>query len=104
MTGWILTSTDPEMLLRMPAGATKTIGRTARADFIVDAALVSRVHCRLVADDDDQLTVEDLDSTNGTLRQRRARRSVGAANRRHAHDRARDVHGHAGLTTSACTP
>ena len=67
MSGWILTSTDPEIILRIPAGATKTIGREARADFVVDAGLVSRIHCRLVANADDQLTVEDLDSTNGTL-------------------------------------
>jgi len=43
------------------------VGRTARADFILDAALVSRVHCRLTADKSDQLVVEDLKSTNGTL-------------------------------------
>jgi pSer/pThr/pTyr-binding forkhead associated (FHA) protein len=67
MTGWILTSTEPEILLRIPAGATKTLGRTARADFVVDAALVSRVHCRLVSPNEEQLTVEDLGSTNGTL-------------------------------------
>jgi pSer/pThr/pTyr-binding forkhead associated (FHA) protein len=67
MPGWILTSTDPEILLRIPAGATKTIGREARADFVVDAALVSRIHCRLSSPDEEQLTVEDLDSTNGTL-------------------------------------
>ncbi len=66
MPGWILESTDPALVLRLPPGAVKTIGRTARADFIVDAALVSRVHCRLVADADDQLSVEDLGSTNGT--------------------------------------
>ena len=36
MSGWILTSTDPEILLRIPAGATKTIGRTTRADFVVE--------------------------------------------------------------------
>ena len=47
--------------------AIKTIGRTARADFIVDAALVSRLHCRLTADTSDQLVVEDLGSTNGTM-------------------------------------
>jgi pSer/pThr/pTyr-binding forkhead associated (FHA) protein len=43
----------------------KTVGRTARADFIIDAALVSRLHCRLEADDE-RLNVVDLDSTNGT--------------------------------------
>ena len=67
MPGWILTSTEPEILLRIPAGATKTLGRTARADFVVDAALVSRIHCRLASPDEEQLTVEDLGSTNGTL-------------------------------------
>jgi pSer/pThr/pTyr-binding forkhead associated (FHA) protein len=51
----------------LPPGTVKTVGRTARADFILDAALVSRVHCRLTADASDQLVVEDLDSTNGVL-------------------------------------
>jgi pSer/pThr/pTyr-binding forkhead associated (FHA) protein len=66
MPGWILTSGDPQLVLRLPSGAIKTLGRTARADFIVDAALVSRLHCRLTADRSDQLVVEDLESTNGT--------------------------------------
>jgi pSer/pThr/pTyr-binding forkhead associated (FHA) protein len=42
------------------------MGRAPTADFIVDAALVSRVHCRLVASED-ALEVEDLASTNGTF-------------------------------------
>ena len=68
MTGWILESTDDApVTLRLPAGSVKTLGRTARADFIVDAALVSRLHCRLTADRGGQLLVEDLGSTNGTL-------------------------------------
>jgi ABC transport system ATP-binding/permease protein len=68
MTGWVLRSHgDVEITLRLPAGAIKTIGRTTRADFIVDAALVSRVHCRLTADKSAQLLVEDLGSTNGTI-------------------------------------
>ncbi|MFI5179029.1 MAG: FHA domain-containing protein [Vicinamibacterales bacterium] len=67
MPGWILTSGEPPLTLRLPRGAVKTLGRTARADFIVDAALVSRVHCRLTADRSDQLVVEDLKSTNGTM-------------------------------------
>lgn len=68
MTGWMLQSAgEGSMTLRLPSGAIKTIGRTARADFIVDAALVSRIHCRLTADKTDQLVVEDLGSTNGTL-------------------------------------
>jgi pSer/pThr/pTyr-binding forkhead associated (FHA) protein len=66
MAGWILESTEPALTLRLPPGSVKTIGRTARADFIVDAALVSRLHCRLTADNADGLVVEDLESTNGT--------------------------------------
>jgi pSer/pThr/pTyr-binding forkhead associated (FHA) protein len=68
MAGWILQSTDESpIILRLTTGSIKTIGRTARADFIVDAALISRLHCRLTADRSDQLVVEDLGSTNGTL-------------------------------------
>ena len=64
MPGWILESRNPEVLLRVPPGVVKTIGRTSRADFILDAALVSRLHCR-VTSSKEALTVEDLDSTNG---------------------------------------
>ena len=68
MPGWILESSDElAITLRVPSGSIKTIGRTARADFIVDAALISRLHCRLTADKSDQLVVEDLGSTNGTM-------------------------------------
>jgi ABC transport system ATP-binding/permease protein len=65
---WILESTDAEtpLVFRMLPGSLKTMGRAARADFIVDAALVSRLHCRFAADDPDRLDVEDLGSTNGT--------------------------------------
>jgi len=63
MTGWTLESRNPEVLFRLPAGAVKTIGRDAKADFILDAALVSRVHCRVTSAE--KLTVEDLESTNG---------------------------------------
>jgi pSer/pThr/pTyr-binding forkhead associated (FHA) protein len=64
---WILESTDPEhpMVFRLLPGALKTMGRAARADFVVDAALVSRLHCRFTFADD-RLDVEDLGSTNGT--------------------------------------
>jgi pSer/pThr/pTyr-binding forkhead associated (FHA) protein len=68
MPGWILQSTDETpVTLRLPPGSVKTVGRTTGADFIVDAALVSRLHCRLRAEPDGQLVVEDLGSTNGTL-------------------------------------
>ena len=66
--GWILTTAGAEpVVLRLPPGAVKTVGRTARADFIVDAALVSRLHCKLSVTGTGDLVVEDLGSTNGTL-------------------------------------
>ena len=61
---WILRTADTTFRLR--SGAVKTVGRATGADFIVDAALVSRVHCQLTATDD-QLEVVDLSSTNGTF-------------------------------------
>ena len=68
MPGWTLRSTDESpVTFRLAAGTVKTVGRTARADFILDAALVSRLHCKLRADKSNQLVVEDLGSTNGTL-------------------------------------
>jgi pSer/pThr/pTyr-binding forkhead associated (FHA) protein len=67
MRGWILESaSEPAVTLRLGPDSTKTVGRAPAADFIVDAPLVSRVHCRLTADRSDQLVVEDLGSTNGT--------------------------------------
>ena len=65
---WILHAADAgagPLTFRLPPGAIKTVGRAPRADFIVDAALVSRLHCRLEADDT-TLQVVDLASTNGT--------------------------------------
>ena len=67
MPGWILKSSDPEMTLRLPDSGIRTIGRSARAEFIVEAALVSRLHCRLTSDPENGLLVEDLESTNGIL-------------------------------------
>ena len=61
---WILQS--PDTTFRLKSGAVKTVGRAPRADFILDVALVSRLHCRLTAADD-QLEVVDLKSTNGTF-------------------------------------
>ena len=65
---WILRSTDEARrhTLRLPPGAVKTVGRGPRADFVVEAALVSRVHCQLSVSAD-ALAVEDLTSTNGTF-------------------------------------
>ena len=59
---WILQSS--EATFRLTSGASKTVGRAAGADLILDVALVSRLHCRLTAGDDN-LEVVDLESTNG---------------------------------------
>ena len=65
---WILEASDAtaQVTFRIPAGSVKTIGRSPGAEFIVDAALVSRLHCQLTATAD-RLQVKDLDSTNGTF-------------------------------------
>jgi pSer/pThr/pTyr-binding forkhead associated (FHA) protein len=68
---WILrTAGDPSgegFTFRITRGGHKTLGRAVRADFIVDAPLVSRVHCRFTATTAGILEVEDLKSTNGTF-------------------------------------
>lgn len=66
---WILETDDSSsdgLTFRLPPGAVKTIGRSTGAQFIVDAPLVSRLHCQLTATAD-ALQVKDLDSTNGTF-------------------------------------
>ena len=66
---WILKTADdtPDPItFRILPGNIKTIGRSTGAQFIVDAALVSRVHCRLSAGAT-ELQVDDLDSTDGTF-------------------------------------
>jgi pSer/pThr/pTyr-binding forkhead associated (FHA) protein len=66
---WLINTddqTDNAFTFRIRPGAIKTIGRAPRADFVVDAALVSRLHCRLTAGASD-LEVVDLESTNGTF-------------------------------------
>ena len=62
-----LSGDQPEKVFRILPGGIRTVGRATGADFIVDAALVSRVHCRLTALDDGGLEVRDLESTNGTF-------------------------------------
>jgi pSer/pThr/pTyr-binding forkhead associated (FHA) protein len=69
---WILKTLDaPEgagpFTFRITPGSIKTLGRAARADFVVDAPLVSRFHCRFTASGEGGLLLEDLESTNGTL-------------------------------------
>jgi pSer/pThr/pTyr-binding forkhead associated (FHA) protein len=80
---WILQSSGKNgsaLTFLVKAGGVKTVGRAARADFVLDAALVSRLHCRLEASDN-TLEVFDLESTNGTYvndkRVERARLSIG---------------------------
>jgi len=66
---WILETNDPaidRVTFRLPPGSVKTIGRSRGAEFIVEAALVSRLHCQLTATAD-SLQVKDLGSTNGTF-------------------------------------
>ena len=65
---WMLRTTDDSRAaipVPHPPGNIKTMGRAPRADFIVDAALVSRLHCRLAAGAG-ELEAVDLESTNGT--------------------------------------
>lgn len=67
---WILRSANDieghTFVFRLPPGATRVIGRAPGADFILDAALVSRLHCRISASAEDRIDIVDLDSTNGT--------------------------------------
>ncbi len=78
---WILQTTERSeagpFTFRLMPGAVKTLGRSTTADFIVDAGLVSRFHCRLTATPAGQIEIEDLDSTNGTfVNDRRIQRGV----------------------------
>jgi pSer/pThr/pTyr-binding forkhead associated (FHA) protein len=66
---WVLKSTaeaEPPLTFRILPGSLKTMGRAPGAEFIVDAAMVSRLHCRLTAGAT-ELQVDDLESTNGTF-------------------------------------
>jgi pSer/pThr/pTyr-binding forkhead associated (FHA) protein len=64
---WMLEGTDAgqPLTFRIAPGAVRTIGRAPTSDFVVDAPLVSRLHCRLTAYDD-RVELVDLSSTNGT--------------------------------------
>lgn len=66
---WLLKSDDEAgtaFTFRILPGNIKTMGRSSGAEFIVDAAMISRLHCRLTAGAT-ELEVVDLDSTNGTF-------------------------------------
>ncbi len=78
---WLLQTTERSeagpFTFRLMPGAMKTIGRSTTADFIVDAGMVSRFHCRMTATPAGEIEVEDLDSTNGTyVNDRRIQRSA----------------------------
>jgi pSer/pThr/pTyr-binding forkhead associated (FHA) protein len=65
---WVISTEEgaaAPFTFRILPGNIKTVGRASAADFIVEAPLVSRVHCRLSAGAT-ELEVVDLDSTNGT--------------------------------------
>ena len=67
---WRLRAVDSDrsapLVFRLLPGHMRTIGRTSGANFVVDAPLISRVHCRLTVTEDGGIDVTDLDSTNGT--------------------------------------
>ena len=66
---WLLRTdegAEPPFTFRILPGNIKTVGRATRADFVVDAQMVSRIHCRLTAGAT-ELEGIDLDSTNGTF-------------------------------------
>ena len=66
---WVLKGSDEvddSLTFRILPGNIKTMGRSAGAEFMVDAAMVSRLHCRLTAGAT-ELQVMDLESTNGTF-------------------------------------
>ena len=66
---WMLKTADgadSPFTFRILPGNIKTVGRAPRADFVVDAGMVSRLHCRISAGAA-ELEVQDLDSTNGTF-------------------------------------
>lgn len=81
---WILQTTDRSeagpFTFRLTPGAIKTIGRSTTADFILDAGMVSRFHCRVTATPAGGIEIEDLESTNGTfVNDRRVQRGMLAA-------------------------
>jgi pSer/pThr/pTyr-binding forkhead associated (FHA) protein len=66
---WLLKTTEDAeapFTFRILPGNIKTMGRSPGAEFVVDAAMVSRLHCRLTAGAT-ELQVVDLESTNGTF-------------------------------------
>ena len=66
---WILRGFGPDeqpLMFRIALRSIRTVGRSKQADIVLDATLVSRLHCRLEARRDG-VDVIDLASTNGTF-------------------------------------
>ena len=66
---WVLKTADSaenQFTFRILPGNIKTVGRATRADFVLDAGMVSRLHCRISAGTA-EMEVQDLESTNGTF-------------------------------------
>jgi pSer/pThr/pTyr-binding forkhead associated (FHA) protein len=66
---WLLKTdehAETPFTFRIMPGNIKTMGRSPGAEFVVDAAMVSRLHCQLTAGAA-ELQVLDLESTNGTF-------------------------------------
>ena len=65
---WVLRSKEDNgrYTLRLLPATSKTVGRGKSADFVINSAMVSRIHCHLSISTSD-LIVEDLRSTNGTF-------------------------------------
>ena len=53
--------------IELDAGASMTVGRGQQAEVIVDDPSLSRLHARLAVDQDGQISVDDLGSTNGVF-------------------------------------
>ena len=90
---WLLRTdeqAEPPFAFRILPGSIKTIGRSAGAEFTVEAAMVSRLHCRLTAGAT-ELEVVDLESTNGTFVNGEPGHEGGPQRRRPARRRPRRV-------------
>ena len=55
----------PVPAIILGVGQSKTVGRGRQADVLVDDASLSRLHARVAVDQDEQLSIDDLGSTNG---------------------------------------